>query len=205
LKRLILHLCADIGSDSRFYQLNPDYEVWLIGIEIGVENYTPPANVWGIIANPVCTEFQTINGYGRVNDSARGMLLVNHCLRVIREARPRWWVLENPARGELRRFLGPPVATYQPWQYGASWTKQTALWGNFAMPSKQYTDWNDVPDKLPLYTRPGRGKPNLAFLHKSELDAIPEMQWARDRIKTDADLRSMCCAGFAKAFYEANL
>ena len=202
--KIILHLCADLGSDSRFYQLDPEYQVIMIGEKIGVENYTPPENVHGIIANPVCTEFQTINGYGKVNNTEKGMNLVNHCKRIISLAKPKWWVIENPARGELRKIIGEPNDVYQPWQYGASWTKETALWGNFVMPKKLYTKWEDVPNKLELYTRPGRGKPNLAFLHKSALENIPEMQWAREKIKTDADIRSMCSQGFAKAFYEAN-
>lgn len=201
--KTILHLCADLGSDSRFYQLDPDYEVIMIGEKIGVQNYHPDRPIHGIIANPVCTEFQTINGYGKVNNTELGMFLVNHCRRIIKEAAPVWWVLENPARGELRRFIGEPVAVYQPWQYGSPWTKSTALWGSFKMPTPLFKKWDDVP-KLPLYTRPGRGKPNLAFLHKSAVDLIPEFQWANDRIKTDADIRSMCSQGFAKAFREAN-
>lgn len=31
VKKTILHLCADIGSDSRFYDLSDDYEVVRIG------------------------------------------------------------------------------------------------------------------------------------------------------------------------------
>lgn len=203
MKKVILHLCADIGSDSIFYQKDDRYEVIMIGKDIGVENYNPPANVHGVIANPVCTEFQTINGYGKVNDSEAGMFLVNHCLRIIRQSNPKWWALENPARGELRKFIGEPKFVYQPWQYGSPWTKSTALWGDFNIPVKQYQDWDSVP-KLPLYTRPGRGKPNLAFLHKSSIDLIPEFAWAKNLIHTDADLRSMCSSGFAQAFYEAN-
>jgi len=203
-KKIILHLCADLGSDSRFYQLDPDYEVIMVGEKIGVENFDPPENVHGIIANPVCTEFQTINGYGKVNDTEKGMFLVKHCLRIINACEPKWWLLENPARGELRKHIGEPVSVYQPWQYGSPWTKQTALWGKFTMPDKLYTKWEDVPNKLPIYTRPGRGKPNLAFLHKSAVDLIPEFQFAKDHIKCDADLRSMCSQGFAKEFYDAN-
>lgn len=169
MKKLILHLCADIGSDSRPYALDPDYEVIKIGKDIGVERLIPSDMVHGIIANPVCTEFQTINGYGKVNDTEQGMFLVSHCLRIIDEANPKWWVMENPARGELRNYIGEPVASYQPWQYGSPWTKHTALWGNFVMPKPLYAKWEDVPNKLPLYTRPGRGKPNLAFLHKSAI------------------------------------
>ena len=41
-KKVILHLCADLGSDSLFYQLSDEYEVIMIGEKIGVENYHPP-------------------------------------------------------------------------------------------------------------------------------------------------------------------
>lgn len=204
MKKIILHLCADLGSDSRYYQLDDEYEVIRVGQDIGVENYEPPENVHGIICNPPCPEFQTINGYGKVNDSAAGMFLVNHCMRIIEKCNPKWWVMENPARGELKKFIGKYKYSYQPWQYGSPWTKQTGLWGNFNMPEKLFTKWEDVPKNDKLYIRPGRGKPNLAFLHKSAAKNIPEMEFALDSIKCDADLRSMCSQGFAKALYEAN-
>ncbi len=205
MKKIILHLCADLGSDSIYYQNDDSYQVVMIGKDIGVENYHPPENVHGIIANPVCTEFQNINGYGKINDTEKGMFLVNHCIRIIRESNSvKWWVIENPARGQLRKHIGEPYAVYQPWQFGSPWTKETALWGNFNMPEKIYTKWDDVPNKLPIYTRPGRDKPNLAFLHKSAVNLIPEMQWAKEYIKCDADIRSMCSQGFAREFYLAN-
>ena len=65
-------------------------------------------------------------------------------------------------------------------------------------------NWKDVPKNDKLYIRPGRGKPNLAFLHKSAAALIPEFEFALNYIKCDADIRSMCSQGFAKAFYEAN-
>lgn len=204
MKKVILHLCADIGSDSRPYQLDDNYEVILIGEKIGVENYYPDRKVHGIIANPVCTEFQTINGYGKINDTGKGMFLVNHCLRIIKECNPEWHLIENPARGELRKFIGEPKSVYQPWQYGASWTKSTALWGNFNMPEPKYKRWEDVPDKINLYARPGRLKPNLAFLHKSAINLIAEFEWAKPFIKNDADFRSLCSQGFANAFKAVN-
>lgn len=54
--KTILHLCADIGSDSKPYK-DAGYDVHLIGKELNVHKYDPPENVYGIIANPVCTEF----------------------------------------------------------------------------------------------------------------------------------------------------
>lgn len=203
-KKVILHLCADLGSDSRYYQLDPRYEVILVGAKIGVENYTPPAKVYGVIANPVCTEFSTAGGFHKQRNYEHGMFLVRHCQRVIEQSNPEWWLIENPANGHLQDFIGKPKGIYQPWQYGSPWTKKTALWGAFNMPAPIYSRWNDVPKNEKLYQRPGRPKPALAFLHKNAAAHIPEFQWALEHIKTDADIRSMCSQGFAKAFYEAN-
>ena len=62
--KTILHLCADLGSDSYPYQCDSDYRVIRIGKEYGVENLTKEtllrdfgvSEVHGIIANPVCTD-----------------------------------------------------------------------------------------------------------------------------------------------------
>lgn len=202
--KIILHLCADIGSDSLYYKLSNKYNVIMIGKEIGIENYLPPENVHGIIANPVCTEFSTANGFHRIKDCKKGMEMVNHCMRIIEKSNPKWWVLENPANGRLKEFLGEPVYVYQPWEYGSPWTKKTALWGSFNVPKKIYLKWDDVPKIENLYIRPKRNKPSLAFLHKSAVNIIPEMHWFKDNIKTDADLRSICSVGFAKAFFLYN-
>ena len=203
-KKIILHLCADLGSDSRFYQLDENYEVILVGEKIGVENYEPPKNVHGIIANPVCTEFSNAKNADIPRDYEKGMFLVKHCQRIIEKAKPKWWVMENPSTGALRNFIGKPKHIYQPWHFGSPWTKGTGLWGDFVMPEPIYDRWEDVPKIKELYVRPSRPKPALASLHKSAVDLIPEFQWAKEHIKCDADFRSLCSQGFAKAFYEAN-
>lgn len=205
-KKIILHLCADIGSDSLFYQKDPRYKVIKIGIDIGIENYHIPEGmkIHGIIANPPCTKFSRATGFDKVSDIDEGMILVNHCFRVIAFANAEWWVMENPARGRLKDIIGKPKATYQPWEFGSPWTKDTALWGNFNMPKPIYNKWEDVPKNNKLYIRGSRKKPGLVYFHKSAVDLIPEFQWARDKIKCDADIRSMCSQGFAKAFYELN-
>jgi hypothetical protein len=202
-RRVILHLCADIGSDSRYYQLDDNYKVILIGEKIGVENYAADEEIYGIIANPVCTEFSTANNFSKVGNLEKGMFLVRHCQRIIKECNPKFWVIENPFNGRLKEFLGTPNMIYQPWEFGSPWTKKTALWGNFNKPIQSYKNWNDVL-KLDLYVRPRRIKPSLAAMHKSAINLIPEFFWAKDKIKNDADFRSICSQGFAKAFYEAN-
>jgi len=202
--KIILHLCADIGSDSYFYQQDNNYEVKLIGEEIGVENYSTSEEIYGIIANPVCTEFSTAKGFHKENDLEKGMFLVNHSLRIIEETKPKFWVLENPYNGKLKDILGKPKAVYQPWQFGDPWTKKTALWGDFNMPLAQYRTWFEVPKNTNLYVRPTRSKPSLAFLHKSALQHIENLKKFETKIKNDADFRSLCSQGFAEQFYLFN-
>ena len=204
MKKIILHLCADIGSDTRYYQLDNNYEVIKIGKDIGVENYNPPKNVYGIIANPVCTEFSIAKGFHIDGDLRKGMFLVNHCLRIIKECNPTFWVIENPATGKLKDFLGEPDFIYQPWEFGSPWTKKTALWGKFNKPNKIFSNWEDVEKIEKLYIRGNRKKPSLVYLHKNDKYKIKEWDWAYDLINDDMSLRSMCSDGFAKAFYEAN-
>lgn len=204
MKKIILHLCADIGSDSRYYQINNDYEVIMVGEKIGVQNFNTPKNVYGVIANPVCTEFSTASNFKEVKDLEKGMFLVNHCLRIIKEANPEFWVLENPFNGRLKEFLGNPKFVYQPWEFGSPWTKKTALWGDFNIPEKIFKNWGEVPKNENLYIKPKRKKPGLDCLHKSAIDFIEEFEWAKDKIKKDSDFRSLCSSGFAKAFYDAN-
>lgn len=213
--KTILHLCADLGSDSYPYQCDSDYRVIRIGKSYGVENLTKEtllcdfgvSEIQGIIANPVCTDLSRARTGGKPKSIESGMFLVNHCLRIIDELKPKWWALENPASSALRQVLGKPRLVYQPWEYGSPWTKKTALWGTFNIPEKKYSNFDDVPNKInELYvrTKSGYTKPSLAFLHKSAIKYITEFAPFKDYVKTDADLRSLCSQCFALAFKEAN-
>lgn len=200
--KTILHLCADTGSDSWPYR-EAGYNVILVGKDIGVENYTPPENVHGIFANPVCTEFSTARSSGKARNPDQGMFLVEHCMRIIEQAKPEFWVVENPAKGVLKHYLGPPTYEYEPWWYGSPWTKRTALWGKFTIPERRYYTWEQVPKLEGLYQRPGRGKPSLAFMHKSHYHKIPEFHRLPEP-DSDMEFRSLCSQQFAEAFYQCN-
>lgn len=171
--------------------------------EHDVRTYTPPDNVYGILAAPPCTEFSVLNCIAepRERDEEAGMEIVEACLRIIHQCQNlKFWALENP-RGYLRKYLGEPTMSFQPWQYGDPWTKATDIWGEFSVPPILYEKWEEVP-KLPLYIRPGRGKPNFAFLHKSAWENIPQLSFHKP--ETDAEFRAMTPPGFAEAFYNAN-
>lgn len=200
-RKTILHLCADTGSDTKPYK-DAGYDVILVGSDIGVENYTPPKNVHGVFANPVCKEFSTARTGGKARNPQEGMFLVRHCQRIIEQAKPHFWVIENPARGVLKDYLGEPQYKYEPWWYGSPWTKQTSLWGRFNMPKRKYYKWEDVPKLEGLYTRPGREKPSLAFMHKSHVKFIPEFNDFHPQ--SDMEFRSLCSQKFAQAFLKVN-
>jgi hypothetical protein len=202
MSKVILHLCADTGSDSKPWA-DAGYEVILVGSSIGVENYHPPKDVFGVIANPVCTEFSTARSNGKARNPELGMFLVKECQRIISECSPTFWMIENPAKGVLKEYLGKPDYEYEPWWYGSPWTKRTALWGKFIIPQRRFINWQDVPKIDGLYQRPGRGKPSLSFMHKSHFNLIPEFQ-NLPRPQTDAEFRSLCSQQFAYDFYKAN-
>lgn len=218
MKQIILHLCADTGSDSKPYQDSDEYEVVLVGEAIGVENFSVTRwlhmngmdenQIVGVIANPVCLEFSTARHGGKARNPEAGMFLVKECQRIIEEAKSyghlRFWVIENPAKGVLKQYLGAPVYQYEPWWYGSPWTKKTALWGEFNIPERTYTNWDDVPKLDGLYTRPTRPKPSLAFMHKNHVRFIPEFIEAGFEPESDMEFRSLCSQKFAQAFFAVN-
>lgn len=206
--KIILHLCADTGSDTKPYADDPDYKVILVGSKIAVENFHAPKGTYGIIANPVCLEFSTARRGGKARDPDRGVGMVKECMRIIQEAKDlgdlKFWVIENPAKGVLKNFMDPPKYQYEPWWYGSPWTKKTALWGEFNIPERIYTNWEDVPKLEGLYQRPGRGKPSLAFMHKNHVNKIPEFVDAGFKPENDMEFRSLCSQKFALAFKRVN-
>jgi len=207
--KTILHLCADTGSDSKPYQ-DAGYNVILVGRSVGVENFQPPQGVYGIIANPVCTEFSIARSGGKARLGEEGLFLVRHCQRIIKEAKPKFWVIENPATGKLKDYLGEPQMIYQPYEFGSAWSKKTALWGIFNAPTKIYKNWEDVPKIDGFYVRHSNtkhnratGKPQMYQLHKSAFKLIAEFQGLPEP-KNDMEFRSLCSQKFAQAFFEAN-
>jgi hypothetical protein len=118
------------------------------------------------------------------------MRLVKECLRIIWQCqyKTEWagdwssplkfWVLENPATGFLRWFLGNPGFKYSQMEYGGNLSKRTALWGMFSLPHKPLL-YNQVMSGSTVGGKQERGS-------------------------HDMQARSRCPIDFAKAFFEAN-
>ena len=118
-KKIILDLCGGSGSWAWPY-LHAGYDVRLVTLpDQDVRTYQPPANVYGILAAPPCTMFASSGArWHRTDEEMREALeVVNACLRIVKQCQPRFWALENPV-GTLRRYIGPPVMYFQPYDYG---------------------------------------------------------------------------------------
>lgn len=191
---IILDLCGGTGSWSRPYR-EAGYDVRLVTLpDSDVKTYHSPSGVIGVLAAPPCTKFSIANNMKKVRPSTREILeaveLVAHCLRIIAEARPKWWALENPV-GYLRERMGAAIYSFQPWQFGDPWTKRTMLWGVFRSPRKKPVE--------PRYSFVGAGD----FL-SSGRPRKPVMPRPRETRETRAMERARTPAGFARAFFEAN-
>lgn len=136
---LVLSLCDRTGTWPAPYRA-AGYRVRSVDLSRGDDVRLlehPKEPVHGVLAAPPCTLFSSAGAAHWKDRTDRELLdalaVVDACLRLVAMVRPRWWCLENPP-GRLERWLGPPTASFQPWQYGDPWTKKTHLWGDFVMP-----------------------------------------------------------------------
>jgi len=207
-KKIILDLCGGTGSWSKPYK-EAGYDVRLITLpDYNVLTYKPPENVYGIFAAPPCTEYSQMN-YGKDKKQLFFAFdkfkhepntdILNACLEIIEQCNPVFFAIENPC-GIMRKYMGKPEFSFQPYEFGDGWSKKTDVWGKFNKPISTYT-WETCP-KINLYIRPNRQKPSIAFFHKSAITKIPQLE--SFNIDSDAALRAITPPGFARAFFKAN-
>jgi len=188
MSKIILDLCGGTGAWSKPYK-EAGYDVRLITLPSNdVKIFQPIDNVHGILAAPPCTEFSFAKHYhGKGNythDFKSGLSIIDACLRIITVCQPKWWVLENP-RGYLRRWMGKPKLTFDPWQYGENYQKKTDLWGLFNIPIPT------VKDKPKEITK-------FSLLHSDKIVPKEYGQLSRQ------ERRAITPSGFAQIFFESN-
>jgi len=187
-KKIILDLCGGTGSWSHPYSQSGEYDVRIIdprssGVDVRWFMY-PKEQIHGILAAPPCTDFSGSGAqYWKRKDSDGSTLssigVVDACLRIIITCNPTWWALENPI-GRLKYWLGPPMLSFDPCDYGDAYTKRTLVWGKFKIPP-----FNKVtPIKVC-----NQGSWIMKLGGKSERTKM---------------LRSVTPQGFANAFFKAN-
>ena len=205
----------DAGYDVRLITL-PVFDVWEVFLR-GDGHFVFPSNqsgkfitadknkIYGILAAPPCTMFSYARTKAKKHrDLQEGMKVVEACLKIIwqvqyglekptsRVTTLKFWALENPY-AMLKYFLGKPAFTFDPWEFGDGYQKQTALWGYFNNPVKKPIPMTEGMKKL--------AKTN-SYLHKIK---YPKFGSDRDiTFRFSAARKSITPAGFAQAFYKAN-
>lgn len=193
MKKIILDLCGGTGSWSKPYKEN-GYDVRVITLpKDDVRSYTPPKNVYGILAAPPCDQFSFAKTTGKPRDLKSAWSIVNACLNIIAQCNRiktpyaktttlKFWCLENP-HGLLKRYLGIPAYVFNPYDFGDNYKKQTHLWG-----------WFNQPKKKPIDCKANK------FDRLLTKEIHPEYYGLLDR----KERRAITPQGFAKAFYKAN-
>ncbi len=202
--KIILDLCGGTGAWSKPYK-EAGYDVRIIDIKDGqYSDITLPSTQslavaikpYGILAAPPCTMFSLARTRAKTErDFRKGMLIVKSCLEIIwgcryepkytKDGCLKFWALENPV-GFLRQFLGMPYFSFNPSDFGESYTKKTDLWGYFNSPKKN-------PVKLT------RDEKYRCSQNSRKLPSISDITSSKQSIR-----RAITPAGFAKAFFEAN-
>jgi len=208
-KKIILDLCGGTASWSKPYKA-AGYDVRLITLpDNDVRTYTPPENVYGILAAPPCTMFSlTRTKAKKPRDLKEGMEIVRSCLDIIwtcmeikqdtryKKLPLKFWALENP-NGMLKYFLGKPALEFDPWEYGDEYQKKTHLWGWFNEPKKVII--KKPKGDLALYKSLAPEK-RIKFDMLKTKDIAPEFYGKLTR----TERRAITPAGFAKTFFLAN-
>jgi hypothetical protein len=138
----VLDLCSGLGGASAAFK-DRGHEVVTVDVE---RKFRPTiladvryfhgleGSFDVVLAAPPCQGFSTASlgvhwKYGPDRVAQEGLKIVLACFRIIREIKPRFYVLENP-RGMLRSCIGLPTETVFYCSYGAEFQKPTDLWHN---------------------------------------------------------------------------
>jgi hypothetical protein len=196
-KKIILDLCAGTGSWSEPYK-KAGYDVHRVTLpDYDVRSYQIPiGRVYGILAAPPCNEFSKLKRTNR--DLLAGWEVVKACLEIIWSAGPglKFWAMENP-RGYLCRFLGLPPYSFDPYDFGAGYSKRTWLWGYFNRPARiagtNYVKYKNLTRSI--------GRANY-----SDFQSLTCKELRSEGLigKTFSDVRACTNPLFAEAFFRAN-
>tara|TARA_Y100000401_G_scaffold73348_1_gene59340 strand:- start:17551 stop:18147 length:597 start_codon:yes stop_codon:yes gene_type:complete len=190
--KIILDLCGGTGSWSNPYKEN-GYDVRIIDIKEDVRLFKKPnETIYGILSAPPCQHLASSGSRWWAKKGEKPLLealsVADACIRIVYATNPVFWALENP-RGRLSQYLGKPIKTFQPYEYGHYYSKRTCLWGNFNMPS---------PTKIV--------KPKMVN-YKTKKGKIKRMSEKHYKLTNNSKRgieRSVTPKGFAEAFYECN-
>jgi hypothetical protein len=126
--------CTEFGSEVQAFA-DRGHLVTLLGmdgfvdIQMDIRNFSTKEHYDFMTFHPPCTEFSKANWrLGKCKDRKPDMSIVEACFRIVQEAKPTYWMIENP-QGCLRHFIGRPQYCIKYGDYGHYCQKPTDLWG----------------------------------------------------------------------------
>jgi len=123
------------------------------------KEWKKPDFIW---CSPPCQTFSLSGnsmfmGYPTGSKAYIGLALAYKCLEIIRELRPKYWLMENPRAGLRNIWFMKPLerTTVSYCQYGFKYMKPTDLWNNFNYIGKCCKNGDDCHESAPRGSRKG--------------------------------------------------
>ena len=137
--RVVLGVDKEPRMLAAFKANHPDAEAWERDVLEIDPAELPDADV--IIGSPPCQPFSVANTRRTPEAVRRGMELVDWMLRVVREKRPRFWVLENvpPVAKILPKWI-PVVRVLNAVEYGVPQRRLRCFAGDYPVPRPTHCD-----------------------------------------------------------------
>ena len=128
--------CTEFGSETQAFK-DRGHDVTTLGLErdvdikMDIRNFHTKEHYDFMWFSPPCTEFSFADWRkGKCKERNADLSIVDACFRIIEEAKPTYWIIENP-RGCLRHIIGKPTITVNYSDYGSQYKKPSDLWGLF--------------------------------------------------------------------------
>ena len=161
--------CTEFGSETQAFK-DRGHDVTMLGLEGDVDikrdirDFHTTEHYDFMWFSPPCTEFSFANWKkGKCKERNADLSIVEACFRIIEEAKPTYWVIENPYAC-LRHLIGKPTITIKYSDYGFETIKPTDLWGVFpwfyskTKRKNKIKRWNDA------FPHTKKGKKNASLV-----------------------------------------
>jgi len=158
-------VCKERGHDVFTIDFNPKFKPNMVMNILDFnktmlpKEFKKPNIIW---CSPPCETFSLSGnsyyfGYPTNSRSYIGLALVYKCLEIIRELKPKYWIIENPRAGLRSVWFMKPLekttATYC--QYGFKNMKPTDLFNNFGFKAKCCKNGDSCHESAPRGSRTG--------------------------------------------------
>lgn len=107
----VISCCTQYGSEVQAFK-NRGHNVTTVGLEgdvdikMDIREFHTTEHYDFMSFHPPCTEFSKANWrLGKCKDRTPDMSIVDACFRIVQEANPTFWMIENP-QGCLRHIIG---------------------------------------------------------------------------------------------------